>query len=62
MDKRIVLKLTLADQLEYDWKHGVRTAELSIPFKVLLGKCDPKSELAETEGFEPSVPFWSTLI
>jgi site-specific DNA recombinase len=56
-DKRIVLKLTLASHIEYDWKNGVRTAELSIPFKVLLGKCDPKNELADRVGFEPTVGF-----
>ena len=54
-DKRIVLKLTLAEQLEYDWNDGIRTAELSMPFKVLLGKCDYKNELADSEGFEPSI-------
>jgi len=48
-DKRIVLKLTLAEQLEYDWNDGVRTAELSMPFKVLLGNCDYKNELADRE-------------
>jgi site-specific DNA recombinase len=46
-DKRIVLKLTLADDLQYDWNDGVRTAEISIPFKVLQGKCDCENGLAE---------------
>ena len=54
-DKRIVLKLPLAEQFEYDWNDGVRTAELSMPFKVLLGNCDYKNELADREGFEPSM-------
>jgi site-specific DNA recombinase len=34
-DKRIVLKLTLATHLQYGWNEGVRTPELSLPFKVL---------------------------
>jgi site-specific DNA recombinase len=48
-DKRIVLKLTLADHLEYDWNGTVRTVEISMPFKVLLGKCGCENDLAETE-------------
>ena len=54
-DKRIVLKLTLTDHLEYDWNGSVRTAEISMPFKVLLGKCDCENDLAERVGFEPTV-------
>lgn len=34
-DMRIVLKLTLASHLEYDWNEGVRTSEITLPFKVL---------------------------
>ena len=34
-DKRIVLKLTLASHLEYDWNDGVRTPEISLTFKML---------------------------
>jgi site-specific DNA recombinase len=53
-DKRIVLKLTLASHIEYDWNLGVRTAEISLPFKVLGGDFFLESKLAETEGFEPT--------
>ena len=34
-DRRIVLKLTLASHLEYDWNQGVQTADISLPFKAL---------------------------
>ena len=34
-DKRIVPKLTLDSHLQYDGNEGVRTPELSLPFKVL---------------------------
>lgn len=54
-DKRIVLKLTLDSHLEYDWNEGVQTPEMSLPFKVLTAACNPKSNLAEREGFEPSI-------
>jgi site-specific DNA recombinase len=54
-DKRMVLKLTLASHIEYDWKEGVRTAQLSLPFKVLGGSFFHENELAEEEGFEPSI-------
>jgi site-specific DNA recombinase len=55
-DKRIVLKLTLSDQLKYDWESGVRTAELSFPFKMLGSYSDREKLMAESEGFEPSDP------
>ncbi len=55
-DKRIVQKLTLASHLEYDWKEGVRTPEISLPFKVLGPENDREKVMAEREGFEPSVP------
>lgn len=34
-NKRIVLKLTLATHLEYDWDEGVRTAEISFLLSLL---------------------------
>ena len=55
-DKRIVLNLTLGSHLEYDWDEGVRTAELSLPFKLLQDVCDREKVMAEREGFEPSIP------
>ncbi|BBD98881.1 recombinase [Sphingobium amiense] len=56
-DKRIVLKLTLDTPVVYDWNEGVRTPELSFPFKVLKAVGDQNGELAEREGFEPSIRF-----
>ena len=56
-DKRIVLKLTLATHLQYDWNEGVRTPELSLPFKVLEDDFDREKVMAEREGFEPSIRF-----
>lgn len=53
-DKRIVLKLTLDTHLSYDWNQGVRTPEISFPFKVLEAFGDQKGELAEEVGFEPT--------
>jgi len=35
VEKRAVLKLTFTDRLVYDRKHGYRTPNLSLPFKVL---------------------------
>ena len=60
-DKRIVLKLTLGSHLEYDWNEGVRTPEISLPFKVLGQISDRETVMAEREGFEPSIRFWRIL-
>jgi site-specific DNA recombinase len=54
-DKRIVLKLTLATHLQYDWNEGVRTPELSLLFKVLEDGFDREKGLAERVGFEPTL-------
>lgn len=54
-DKRIVLKLTLASHLEYDWDEGVRTPEITLPFKVLQADSCREKEMAETEGLPPTL-------
>jgi DNA invertase Pin-like site-specific DNA recombinase len=54
-DKRIVLNLTLGSHLEYDWNEGVRTAELSLPFRLLQDVCDQEKVMAGNTGFEPPV-------
>lgn len=41
-----MLKLALASPLNWDWNEGVRTAELSIPFKALNTEKDWKNEMA----------------
>lgn len=53
-DKRIVLKLTLDANLEYDWNQGVRTPQLPLPFKLLGNASDREKVLAEEVGFEPT--------
>ena len=45
-DKRIVQKLVLASHLEYDWNGYVRTAELSLPFKMLGTVYDREKAMA----------------
>ena len=54
--KRTVLKLAFAERPAYLRNQGFRTPKTTLPFKLLgdihMGKC----ELAEREGFEPSVP------
>jgi len=56
-DRRIVLKLALDSHLEYDWNEGVRTPELSLPFKMLRADSDREMVMAEREGFEPSIRY-----
>ncbi len=56
-DKRAVLKLTFADQLAYVRNEGFRTAETTLPFKVLGGLNSVENRMAEREGFEPSVRY-----
>lgn len=52
-DKQAVLKLAFATRLEYRRGEGFRTAELSLPFKVLNQICGDKKEMARPKGFEP---------
>ncbi len=52
-DKQTVLKLTFADRLAYARNEGFRTAETTLPFKVLEGFCGGKNKMAHPRGFEP---------
>ena len=52
-DKHAVLKLTFADRIAYHRKEGFRTAETTLPFKVLEGFCGGKNRMAHPGGFEP---------
>jgi len=45
-EKRTVLNLTLASHLVWDWNQGVRTAELSLPFKALQDENEAKMIMA----------------
>jgi site-specific DNA recombinase len=51
--KRTVLKLVLADRLFYVRNEGFRTAELTIPFKVLADLRKGNCEMAPRRGIEP---------
>ena len=51
-DKRAVLKLTFADRLAYVRNEGFRTAEITLPFRVLGDLSAPKSKMARPERFE----------
>ncbi|HKJ61633.1 MAG TPA: recombinase family protein [Hyphomicrobiales bacterium] len=54
--KRTVLKLVFADRLYYIRNEGFRTADLSIPFKVLADLREGKSNVALPRGIEPLFP------
>ena len=51
-DKRLCLKLTFADKLAYVRKEGFRTANLTLPFKVLADFFCPESGMAHPTRFE----------
>ncbi len=51
-DKRTVLKLAFSERLAYNRKTGLRTPQLSEPFR-FLGKFGQKCEMAHPTGFEP---------
>ena len=52
-DKRAVLKLTFADKLRFARNEGFRTANLTLPFKLLDDFCAEKKGVAHPTGFEP---------
>ena len=52
-DRRSVLRLTFADRLRYDRKTGLRTADLSLPFRALGQIFSGNLETAHPTGFEP---------
>ena len=54
-NRRIVLKLAFLEKLEYRKGEGFRTPQMSLPFKVLGDFYREKKEVAEREGFEPSI-------
>lgn len=70
-DKRTVLKLAFAKRLEYRRNEGFRTANLSLPFKLLDTISGSDLEMAHRTRFErdptdrpsaqrrPTVEFWS---
>lgn len=52
-DRRAVLKLVFAEKLPYVRNEGYRTAEITLPFKVLRDFRNVKSEMVEPRGVEP---------
>lgn len=52
-DRRAVLKLAFARPLHYVRNEGFRTADLSLPFKVLGGVLGGENKMARPGGFEP---------
>ncbi len=55
-DRRAVLKLTFADRLRYKRGEGFRTANLTLPFKVLADVFSGEMGMARPKGFEPLTP------
>lgn len=53
--KKMALKLTFEDKLVYCRKEGLRTPKTTYIFKVLGRICGRDSQMAEGEGFEPSI-------
>ena len=51
--RRLVLRLTFAQQLVYDRKTGYRTPDLSLPFKLLTPSQTPVCEMVPPHGLEP---------
>ncbi|MGN6538324.1 MAG: zinc ribbon domain-containing protein, partial [Mesorhizobium sp.] len=55
-DKRLCLKLTFQDKLAYVRKEGFRTANLTLPFKVLEDFFNPENGMARPKRFELLTP------
>ncbi len=51
-DKKTVLKLVFADRLRYARNEGFRTADMSLPFKLLGGLTGGEKDLAHPARFE----------
>ena len=52
--KQTVLRLAFAEPLRYSRESGYRTIETTLPFKVLAGFDNPKSEMVRSERLELS--------
>ncbi len=60
-EKRAVLKLLLTERLVYDRKTGYRTAEISLPFRVLGDSFGKKIQMVPGGGIEPPTRGFSIL-
>ncbi|MCB1451414.1 MAG: recombinase family protein, partial [Nitratireductor sp.] len=54
LHRKLVLKLTFADRLEYCRNGGFRTPETTLPFKALGQICAGNNKMADRVGFEPT--------
>ena len=54
-DKRMVLRLAFSDKLPYDQNEGFRTAQTSLPFRLLGDFKVGNYEMVDESGFEPDV-------
>ncbi len=54
--RKMVLKMVFPAGLTYHRETGLRTPELSLPFKALRSICGGKCEMARRGGFEPPTP------
>ncbi len=52
-DKRTVLRLAFSEKLPYYRNEGFRTAQTSLPFRVLEGFDEGQSEMVRPTGIEP---------
>ena len=55
-ERRTVLKLVFSSRLRYSRENGLRTADLTLPFKLLGDFRDGVREMARPKGFEPLTP------
>jgi site-specific DNA recombinase len=55
-ERRTVLKLMFAERLRYARNEGFRTANLTLPFKVLGALKPGENKMARPKGFEPLTP------
>lgn len=53
-DRRAVRKLVFTEHLQYARESGFRTAETTLPFKLLAEVGSPNSEVVQTTGIEPA--------
>ena len=53
-DRRLVLRMTFSDQLSYDRNQGYRTADLSLPFKMLDDALTSNKVMVGPVGLEPT--------
>lgn len=53
-DKRTCLKLIFGDRLQFIRNEGYRTADYSMPIRVLRDLCVPKGQVVDAAGIEPA--------